>query len=94
MASPKSNGSHVVMEVDTNEENKSKRKGSSLSKENPKKLLTQGPGKTGGLQRQSSYPNIPNPLMSKVKSLKVAFSDMVKMTLGDQNFAKSMAPVL
>ena len=83
-----------AMKFEEVEEVRTKRKGSSLSKDEAKTLLTLDTEKTETLRRQNSLPNINKAAATKDKITKMAFSDMIKMTFNDAAFAKSMVPII
>ena len=66
-----------TMESESSEEDRNKRKGSPLSKDEKKKLSLLDTGKTGSLRKISSLPNTAKAAIAKEKSSKMAFSDMV-----------------
>lgn len=57
-------------------ETRSKRKGSPLSKDDCKILVSDTAGKVS-LRRQSSLPNIPKTISEKKKEKNMSFSDMI-----------------
>ena len=83
-----------AMESESSEENRNKRKGSPLSKDETKKLSLLDTGKTGSLSKISSLPYIAKSAIAKEKGSKMAFSDMVRITFSDPTFAKSMVPIM
>ena len=72
-------------------ENRNKRKGSPLSKDDGKRQVSDTPGV---LRRQSSMPDIHKSSSEKRKEKGMSFSDMIKVTFKDKSFTSSIAPVL
>lgn len=74
-------------------ETRSKRKGSPLSKDDCKILVSDTADKVS-LHRKSSLPNIPKTISEKKKKKNMSFSDMIKVTFNDKSLTSSIAPVL
>lgn len=87
----------VLITEQTNDDGRSKRKGSPLTNSEPVKK----PVSTyEGLRRRNSFPDVSKiletdkPDKKKNKTKAMAFSDMMKMTFDDQAFKNSITPIL